>query len=123
MSLPASEERALTRIEQMLLSRDPRLKSLFGIFTRLTGQEAMPATEQLQPRRWRLHSAPVIAIVLALVVGVIVVTSLTTAPVHTCGTPQPGFGVVAQPASNTSASNTSAQANHNCLTAKVSKNP
>ncbi len=117
MSLPASEERVLTRIEQTLLARDPRLKSLFSIFTRLTGQEAMPATEQLQKRRWRLHSAPVIAIVLALVVGVIVVTSLTTAPVHAC-TPQPGFGVVAQPASNTSA-----QANHNCLPAPAAKNP
>jgi hypothetical protein len=118
MSLPASEERVLTRIEQMLLARDPRLKSLFAIFTRLTGQEAMPVTEQLQPRRWRLHKGPVIAIALAVVVGVLVATSLTTAPVRSCGTAQPGLGIVAQPASNTSA-----QAKHNCLPAPVSKNP
>jgi hypothetical protein len=118
MSLPASEERALTRIEQMLLARDPRLRSLFGIFTRLTGQEAMPATEQIQPRRWRPHSVPVVAIVLALAVGVIVVTSLTSAPVRTCGTSKTGFAVATQ-----TTSGTSAPAMRNCLPAPVSKNP
>jgi len=69
MSLSAAEARALTRIERALLSRDPRLRSLFSIFTRLTWQEAMPAREQLRRRRRRPRPGVVIAIglVLALV--------------------------------------------------------
>jgi hypothetical protein len=117
MSLPASEERALTRIEQMLLARDPRLKSLFTIFTRLTGQEAMPATEQLQPRRWRPHSAPVIAIVLAIIVGVVVVSSLT-APARGCGTLQPTAAIGAQPTASAAS-----PADHGCPPRSLSKTP
>ena len=51
MSLPASEERVLTNIEQALRSRDARLNALFSIFTRLTRQEAMPTIEQIRRRR------------------------------------------------------------------------
>ncbi len=84
MSLPASEARALTTIEESLLSRDPRFRSLFTIFTRLTGHEAMPAWEQLRPRRWRPPRGLVIALAFALVVGIIVVGSLG-APPRACG--------------------------------------
>ena len=47
MSLPASEQRALDRIEEALHAGDPRLRSLFMIFTRLTRHEAIPSTEQV----------------------------------------------------------------------------
>jgi hypothetical protein len=117
MSLPASEERALTRIEQMLLARDPRLKSLFTIFTRLTRQEAMPVTEQLQPRRWRSRPGPVIAIVLALIAGVIVVSSLT-GPARGCGTLQPAAGIGTQPTASTASA-----ADHGCPPKSLSKTP
>jgi Protein of unknown function (DUF3040) len=50
MSLPASEQRALDRIEETLHAGDPRLRSLFMIFTRLTRHEAMPSTEQVNTR-------------------------------------------------------------------------
>ena len=40
MSLPIAQERTLTSIEQALRSRDPRLNSLFSIFTRLTSHLA-----------------------------------------------------------------------------------
>jgi hypothetical protein len=50
MSLPASEQRALDRIEETLHAGDPRLRSLFMIFTRLTQHEAMPSTEQVNTR-------------------------------------------------------------------------
>jgi hypothetical protein len=76
MSLPASETRVLTRIEESLLARDPRFRSLFAIFTRLTSQEAMPAREQLRGRRWRLRASPVIVIALVLVVVGVVLGSL-----------------------------------------------
>ncbi len=94
MSLPVAEERALTRIEQALLSRDPRLKSLFTIFTRLTWQEAMPTIEQLRRRRWRPQPGAVILLAVALIVGVIVVSSLGSA--RNCSPAQPTASTAAQ---------------------------
>jgi len=80
MSLSASEVRALSRIEQALLSRDPRLRSLFSIFTRLNRQEAMPTREQIRSRRWRPQPGVVILIAIALAVGMVVVGSFTAPP-------------------------------------------
>ncbi|HTV98885.1 MAG TPA: DUF3040 domain-containing protein [Streptosporangiaceae bacterium] len=82
MSLPASEARVLTRIEDSLISRDPRLRSLFAIFTRLTWQEAMPSWEQLR-RRGRLRPGPVILVALVLVLVGVVLGSLA-GPSSTC---------------------------------------
>jgi Protein of unknown function (DUF3040) len=79
MSLPVAEERALTSIEHALLSRDPRLSSLFSIFTRLTRQEAMPAIEQLRPRRWRPQPGAVLLAAIALMVCAVVASSLASA--------------------------------------------
>jgi hypothetical protein len=76
MSLPVAEERALTSIEQALRSRDPRLNSLFSIFTRLTRQEAMPAIEQIRRRRWRPQPGAIVLVTIALLVCAIVVGSL-----------------------------------------------
>jgi Protein of unknown function (DUF3040) len=80
MSLSASEVRTLSRIEQALQSRDPRLRSLFSIFTRLTWQEAMPAREQIRRRAWRPRPGIAILIALALALGVIIVSSLNSVP-------------------------------------------
>jgi Protein of unknown function (DUF3040) len=84
MSLPASEERVLSRIETALLDRDPRLRSLFAIFTRLTRQEAMPATEQLRRRRrWSPQQAVVVLLAGAILIGVILAGAF--GPAGTCG--------------------------------------
>jgi hypothetical protein len=83
MSLSAAEVRALTGIERALLSRDPRLRSMFSIFTRLTWQEAMPTREQLRRRRWRPPRGFVIAIGLALALAM-VVTSAIVSPQRGC---------------------------------------
>ena len=80
MSLSASEARTLTRIERALLSRDPRLRSLFSTFTRLTWQEAMPAREQLRRRGWRPQPGVVIAIALALAVAMVVAGAIVSPP-------------------------------------------
>jgi hypothetical protein len=96
MSLPVSQERALTDIEQALLSRDPRLKSLFAIFTRLTRHETMPAFEQLRRRRWRPPAGAVILLTIALVAGVIVLGALGSA--SGCGPVQPSASTAAHPA-------------------------
>lgn len=61
MSLPACQQRVLDTIESALQKREPRLASMFAIFTRLNTHEAIPRTERLQPRarwawcRWRQH--------------------------------------------------------------------
>jgi hypothetical protein len=83
MSLPASEERVLSRIEQHLLHRDPRFRSLFSIFTRLTRHEAMPATEQLRRRRWSPHPSAVLLLAVALLIGAIVAGAF--GPSRSCG--------------------------------------
>jgi hypothetical protein len=52
MSLPACQERVLRGIESALRRGEPRLASIFAIFTRLTGDEELPRTEQLVQRPW-----------------------------------------------------------------------
>ena len=50
MSLPTDQQRVLERIEGKLAQSDPRLVSLFTIFTRLTLTEKMPWIEQVKVR-------------------------------------------------------------------------
>lgn len=78
MSLPVAEERTLTNIEQALRSRDPRLNSLFSIFTRLNLQEAMPSLEQIRRRRRRPQPGAVVLLTIALLVCAVVVGSLSS---------------------------------------------
>lgn len=47
MALCVAEQRELDAIDDALQTEDPRLGSLFRIFTRLTRQEAMPWWERL----------------------------------------------------------------------------
>jgi len=50
MSLPIGQQRDLESIEGKLAESDPRLVSLFSIFTRLTLAEKMPWIEQVAVR-------------------------------------------------------------------------
>jgi hypothetical protein len=50
MGLPRCQQRALDGIDATLRSRDPRLASMFSIFTRLAGQDPLPGLEQVVPR-------------------------------------------------------------------------
>ena len=56
MSLPIGQQRDLESIEGKLVESDPRLVSLFSIFTRLTLTEKMPWIEQIavRPMAYRL---------------------------------------------------------------------
>jgi hypothetical protein len=56
MSLPACQERILSRIENALRACEPRLASRFAIFTWLTRDEEIPRTEQLVPQTWLRHA-------------------------------------------------------------------
>jgi hypothetical protein len=60
MSLPAGQRRALNRIEKTLADDHPSLGPLFAIFTRLTGHEAMPVTENVTARLWRRWMRPTV---------------------------------------------------------------
>jgi hypothetical protein len=50
MGLPVRQQRTLDEIEGRLAGSDPRLKSLFSIFSRLTKGEAMPWFENVRVR-------------------------------------------------------------------------
>jgi Protein of unknown function (DUF3040) len=78
MSLPASQRRALNQIEKTLADDHPSLGPLFAIFTRLTGHEAMPATERVTARRWWRRMRPGVAAVvgLAMATGALLALSL-----------------------------------------------
>ena len=52
MGLPASQQRVLDRIEEALKKREPRLASMFAIFTRLTVHEGLPRIEALDLVPW-----------------------------------------------------------------------
>ena len=90
MSLPASQRRALNRIEETLADDHPGLGPLFAIFTRLVGQEAMPVTERVTAWRWRSRRMwrmwPTVAAVvgLAMVTVALFTLSLTLPSTQAC---------------------------------------
>jgi hypothetical protein len=52
MSLPACQQRVLDTIENTLQRREPRLASMFAMFTRLNTNEGIPRTERLAAAPW-----------------------------------------------------------------------
>ncbi len=52
MTLPARQQRVLDRIEEVLKKREPRLVSMFAMFTRLNLGERLPRLEALEPMPW-----------------------------------------------------------------------
>jgi hypothetical protein len=77
MSLPTHEQQQLLGIEQILQSRDPRLKSIFATFTRLTRNEAMPTWEQIRRGNWRLRSTIIVSVTVLLLAGIIAVAAVS----------------------------------------------
>jgi hypothetical protein len=86
MSLPTSQQRALSQIEKTLADDHPSLGPLFATFTRLAGQEAMPVTERVTIRPWQRRMWPTAAGVvgLALVTVALFTLSLTLPSRPTC---------------------------------------
>ena len=78
MSLPASQQRVLDRIEEVLKKREPRLVSMFTMFTRLNIGERLPRIEALElvpwwsPRRYRSRMPPRAVLFLSLAIALIV---------------------------------------------------
>jgi Protein of unknown function (DUF3040) len=84
MSLPISERRALDRIEKTLAHDHPGLGPLFGIFTKLVGHEAMPVTERVTARPWRLRWQrrmwPTVATLVGLAMAAVALFANAAAP-------------------------------------------
>jgi hypothetical protein len=81
MSLPASQQRVLDRIEETLKRREPRLASMFAIFNRLNIHERVPWIEALKPVPWwsmkRYHpSARIRAFLLVTLAAALVVSAV-----------------------------------------------
>ena len=53
MSLPPRQQMVLDQIERILQVADPRLKSMFASFARLTARDDMPAAEAISGRSAR----------------------------------------------------------------------
>jgi len=76
--LPASQQRVLDRIEEVLKKREPRLASMFAIFTRLNINERLPWIEALEtvpwwsPRRYRRRMPARAVLFLSLAIALIV---------------------------------------------------
>jgi hypothetical protein len=106
MGLPTGQQRILDRIENALQHREPRLASMFTMFTRLNTNEGPPGTESLDSRPWwawsRLRerrparpgrAGPVmrtaLILTLAAILTVAVVVVRLSIPRPTC---TPGYG-------------------------------
>jgi len=86
VSLPAGQQRVLDRMESALQACEPRLASMFAIFTRLTRAEAVPRTESLPAgaRFARIRRFVAIPLVLGYV-ALFVFLAVTSPAVHGCG--------------------------------------
>ncbi|HEY1346851.1 MAG TPA: hypothetical protein VGF54_17835 [Streptosporangiaceae bacterium] len=104
MTLPACQQRALDGIESALQAREPRLASMFAIFTRLAKDEAVPRTESLRAEthlRWsglaRLTATPRAIVAISLVLSfmaLLVLLVMNRSAAQACG-PAVGLRAVA----------------------------
>jgi hypothetical protein len=79
VSLPAGQQQVLDRIETDLEGCEPRLRSMFAIFARLTRDEGAPRTESLPPEGRRLPWAwPKIRLTARAVIYIPLVMGLVT---------------------------------------------
>jgi len=102
MSLPASQQRVLDRIEEVLKKREPRLVSMFAMFTRLNIGERLPRIEALElvpwwsPRRYRGRLPARAVLFLSLAIALImsaVFIGISQSP-DNCRTPPTPHGSV-----------------------------
>lgn len=89
--MPVSQQRILDGIESALEGGEPRLRSMFAIFTRLTRDEGAPRTEWLPSRAsiqraWltaRLRAIIAVPLVLG-VMALLIVLAVSSSPAYAC---------------------------------------
>jgi hypothetical protein len=83
--LPASQQQVLDHVESALQECEPRLASMFAIFTRLTRSEAVPRTESLPAGARLARIRRFVAVLLVLgYVALLAFLAVTSPAVHGC---------------------------------------
>lgn len=96
VSLPASQQRVLDRMEGALLASEPQLVSMFAIFTRINSDEPVGAEPLARPRprrlRWLRAGTTIYAFVLVPVMfAMITVGALLSSRAHSVVTCETGY--------------------------------
>ena len=96
MSLPASQQRVLDRMEGALQASEPQLVSMFSIFSRINADEPVGAEPLARPRprrfRWLRAGTTIYAFVLVPVMfGMITIGALLSSRAHSVATCETGY--------------------------------
>ena len=94
MSLPASQQRVLDRMEGTLQASEPQLVSMFAIFARINADEPVGAEPLARPRRlrWLGAGTTMYAFVLVPVMfAMITIGALLSSRAHTVATCETGY--------------------------------
>jgi hypothetical protein len=96
VSLPASQQRVLDRMEGALQASEPQLVSMFSIFSRINADEPVGAEPLARPRRRRLRwlraGTTVYAFVLVPVMfAMITIGALLSSRAHSVATCETGY--------------------------------
>jgi hypothetical protein len=96
VSLPASQQRVLDRMEGALQASEPQLVSMFSIFTRINADEPVGAEPLARPRprrlRWLRAGTTIYAFVLVPVMfAMITLGALLSSRAHTVATCETGY--------------------------------
>ena len=96
MSLPASQQRVLDRMEGALQASEPQLVSMFSIFDRLNAGEPVGAEPLARPRprrlRWLRAGTTIYAFVLVPVMfAMITIGALLSSRAHSVATCETGY--------------------------------
>jgi hypothetical protein len=97
VSLPASQQRVLDRMEGALQASEPQLVSMFSIFTRINADEPVGAEPLARPRpaqrlRWLRAGTTIYAFVLVPVMfAMITIGALLSSRAHSVATCETGY--------------------------------
>jgi hypothetical protein len=98
VTLPAAQQRTLDVMEGALQASEPKLASMFSIFTRLNADEPLGAEPLARPRprrvRWLRAGTTIYAFVLVPVMfAMITIGAMVSSRAHTVATCETGYSV------------------------------
>jgi Protein of unknown function (DUF3040) len=95
VSLPASQQRVLDRMENRLRAGEPDLASMFGIFARLNAGEPVSTERLAAGQRWRRPpgAALYVVVVFPLIFGLVIIGALLSGGAHGTGTCDVGYSI------------------------------
>lgn len=95
MSLPASQQRVLDRMETRLRAGEPHLASMFGIFARLNAGEPVSTERVASGRRWRRPPGAALyaVVVFPVIFGLVIIGALLSGGAHATGACDVGYSI------------------------------